>query len=379
MENITVRVGDLFASGAQTLVNTVNTVGIMGKGIARGFRERFPRMFQDYAARCSRGEVKLGEPYLYRQLVGPWILNFPTKGHWRAVSKLSDIVTGLEYLVDYYKEWGITSIAVPPLGCGNGQLDWNVVGPTLYRYLTELEIPVELYAPLGTPAEQLTEKFLTRPNSAATSGEPLQLIGARLPAGQVAIVAVLSRIVREPYHWPVGRVIFQKIAYFLTVSGIPTGLHYERSSFGPFAKELKPVIARLENHGVLREERHGNMFWIEIGPTYSDARNLYIDRLREWREPIERVADLFLRVPRTGDAEIAATVHFVARDLKRQISALPTEQMVLQEVLQWKARRKPPLRPPEVAETIRNLALLDWIKVKPSLELPVEEDELRYA
>jgi O-acetyl-ADP-ribose deacetylase (regulator of RNase III) len=379
MARLNVSVGDLFASGAQTLVNTVNTVGIMGKGIARGFRERFPRMFQDYAARCARGEVRLGEPYLYRQLVGPWILNFPTKGHWRAVSKLSDIVAGLEYLVTHYREWGITSIAVPPLGCGNGQLDWNVVGPTLYRYLTELEIPVELYAPVGTPANQLTEEFLTRPNSAATSKEPLQVVGSRLPAGQVAIAAVLSRIVREPYHWPVGRVIFQKIAYFLTVSGIPTGLHYERSSFGPFAKELKPVIARLENHGILREEKRGNMFWIEIGPTYKDARNLYIDKLREWQGPIEHVADLFLRVPRTGDAEIAATVHFAARDLKRRNGTLPTEQMVLQEVLEWKARRRPPLKPRDVADTIRNLALLQWIEVKPSPELPVEEDELRYA
>jgi O-acetyl-ADP-ribose deacetylase (regulator of RNase III) len=379
MATITVRVGDLFASHAQTLVNTVNTVGIMGKGIAHAFRERFPKMFEDYADRCARGEVKLGEPYLYRQLIGPWIINFPTKGHWRAVSKLSDIVKGLEYLVAHYKEWRITSIAVPPLGCGNGQLDWNVVGPTLYRYLSELDIPVELYAPAGTPDEQLTKEFLTRPNSTAASGEPLRIVGTHLPAGQVAIAAVVSRILREPYHWPIGRVIFQKIAYFLTVSDIPTGLYYERSSYGPFAKELKPVIARLENHGILREQKRGNMFWIDIGPTYKDARNLYIDKLKKWQESIERVADLFLRVPRTGDAEIAATVHFAARDLKRRIRDLPTEQMVLQEVLEWKARRRPPLRPREVAETVRNLALLDWIEVKPSFELPVEEDELRYA
>jgi hypothetical protein len=351
----------------------------MGKGIAREFRERFPKMFKDYAARCAQREVKLGEPYLYRQLVGPQIVNFPTKGHWRAVSKISDIVTGLEYLVAHYKEWGITSIAVPPLGCGNGQLDWNVVGPTLYRYLSELDIPVELYSPTGTPAEQLTTEFLTRPDSAATSRESLRIVGAHLPAGQVAIAAVVSRILREPYHWPIGRVIFQKIAYFLTVSGIPTGLHYERSSFGPFAKELKLVIASLENHGILREEKHGNMFLIEIGPTYEDARNLYIDKLQKWQELIERVADLFLRVPRTGDAEIAATVHFAARDLKHRMRDLPTEQMVLCEVLEWKALRRPPLRPRDVAETIRNLALLDWIKVKPSSELPVEEDELRYA
>src|SRR5216684_726913 len=100
-----VKVGDLFRSEAQTLVNTVNCVGIMGKGIALAFKERFPDMYKDYVARCERGEVRLGEPYLYKQLFGPWILNFPTKDHWRAVSRLSDIVAGLDYLTSHYKEW----------------------------------------------------------------------------------------------------------------------------------------------------------------------------------------------------------------------------------------------------------------------------------
>src|SRR5262245_32555101 len=95
--------GDLFASSAQTWVNTVNTVGVMGKGVALEFKKRFPTMYEDYLRRCARGEVKLGRPYLFRQLVGPWIVNFPTKGHWRAVSRLSDIVDGLDYLKEHYK------------------------------------------------------------------------------------------------------------------------------------------------------------------------------------------------------------------------------------------------------------------------------------
>ena len=114
--------GDMFQSTAQTLVNTVNCVGIMGKGVALEFKNRFPDMFKDYVERCNRGEVKIGQPYLYKSLFLPWILNFPTKDHWRSVTNLQDIVHGLDYLLSHYKEWGITSIAVPPLGCGHGVL-----------------------------------------------------------------------------------------------------------------------------------------------------------------------------------------------------------------------------------------------------------------
>ena len=123
--------GNLFESKAQTWVNTVNCVGVMGKGVALGFKQRFPEMFADYQRRCERGEVRLGRPYLFKHLVGPWIVNFPTKQHWRQVTNLQDIISGLEYLRAHYKDWGIKSLAVPPLGCGNGQLEWRVVGPTL--------------------------------------------------------------------------------------------------------------------------------------------------------------------------------------------------------------------------------------------------------
>ncbi len=145
-------VGDMFESKAQTLVNTVNCVGIMGKGIALEFKNRFPDMFEDYRMRCEAREVRLGQPYVYRRLTPPWILNFPTKDRWRSASRIEDIIAGLDYLHQHYHEWGITSLAVPPLGCGQGQLEWRVVGPTLCRYLKRLDVPVELYAPYGTPS-----------------------------------------------------------------------------------------------------------------------------------------------------------------------------------------------------------------------------------
>ena len=140
--------GNLFESNAQTLVNAVNCVGVMGKGIALEFKRRFPEMFADYEVRCSERRVKLGQPYLHRYSRPPWILNFPTKDHWRSASRLKDIVHGLEYLAQKYKEWRIESLAVPALGCGLGQLDWAAVKPVLCRHLELLDIPVELYVPI---------------------------------------------------------------------------------------------------------------------------------------------------------------------------------------------------------------------------------------
>jgi O-acetyl-ADP-ribose deacetylase (regulator of RNase III) len=158
-----VLIGDLFESDAQTLVNTVNCVGVMGKGVALGFKKRYPDMYKDYVKRCAAGQVRLGEPYLFRQMFAPWIVNFPTKGHWRSPSKLPDIVAGLDYFESHWREWGIESLAIPALGCNNGRLEWRVVGPILFRYLNRMDIPVDLYAPWGTAPEQLDEAFLSAP------------------------------------------------------------------------------------------------------------------------------------------------------------------------------------------------------------------------
>jgi O-acetyl-ADP-ribose deacetylase (regulator of RNase III) len=115
MNNVRVLVGDLFASQAQTLTNTVNTVGVMGKGIALEFKKRFPDMHEDYVRRCEQGRVQLGQPYLFKALFPPWVLNFPTKEHWRSLSRLDAITDGLEYLAQHYRPWGIESAACQPI------------------------------------------------------------------------------------------------------------------------------------------------------------------------------------------------------------------------------------------------------------------------
>jgi O-acetyl-ADP-ribose deacetylase (regulator of RNase III) len=159
-----VLIGDLFESQAQTLVNAVNCVGVMGKGIAEQFKRRFPTMFDDYKRRCKRKDVRLGEPYLYRDSSGFQIVNFPTKGHWRSPSRLADVERGLDYLAKHAAEWSITSLALPALGCGAGGLEWSDVGPLIYRKLNKLAIDIEVYAPTGTSQQHMTAEFLSAPS-----------------------------------------------------------------------------------------------------------------------------------------------------------------------------------------------------------------------
>jgi O-acetyl-ADP-ribose deacetylase (regulator of RNase III) len=144
---ITIKTGDLLESNAHTLVNTVNCVGVMGKGIALAFKNEYPEMFLDYKKKCESGKVIAREPYLYKVSDDLWILNFPTKQHWRSDSNLNDIIGGLSHLSGHYEEWGIKSLAVPPLGCGNGNLALTEVGPIMVKHFSQFSIPVEIYVP----------------------------------------------------------------------------------------------------------------------------------------------------------------------------------------------------------------------------------------
>jgi uncharacterized protein YwgA len=195
----------------------------------------------------------------------------------------------------------------------------------------------------------------------------------RIPAGWVALVEILRQIEEQPYHWPVGRTIFQKIAYIATREGLPTGLEHHRGSYGPFAPELKGWITRLVNNGLIREEKAGRAFTVKVGPTFGDARKAYAPELRRWEGIIERVADLFVRL-NTDQAEVVATVLYATEELRPR-DPHPTEQDVLRNVMTWKQKRRPPLNEGEVAWTIRNLAALGWLPVRASQDLPLLREE----
>lgn len=369
-----VLIGDILNSKAQTLINTVNCVGIMGKGIAAEFKKRYPEMFDDYVSRCQRSEIKPGVPYLFKtsSLFTPQIINFPTKTDWRAASRIEDIEKGLKILVSKYKDWGIESIAVPPLGCGNGQLLWESVGPLIYKYLSKLDIPVQMYAPYGTPPVQLTEKYLSREFDLKESKSGDVILQKMKPAW-VSLVEIVYRLEKQTYHLPVGRTIFQKIAYVATALGIPTDLDYVRGSYGPYCKKLDDVKKRLSNAGLLQEERLGPMFQLIPGRAYEKDRSKYQENFQELNKLIDKTVDLFLRL-NTNKAEIVATVLFIERTMNK---GSMSENDILQEVMKWKQKRRPPINKKEVAEAIRNLGVLKWFNLKPSPNLPIDDDWMK--
>ncbi len=356
-----ITIGNMFESNAQTLVNTVNCVGVMGKGIALEFKKRFPEMFKDYSAHCARNEVKPGVPYLYKTFFPPHILNFPTKSHWRAASRIEDVERGLKSLRENYKQWGITSIAMPPLGCGNGQLLWSTVGPMIYHYLRDLDIETEIFAPYGTPPNQLTEEFLSQAGDRRNAQSGKRIVQKMNPAW-VALVEIIHRIENEKYHAPVGRTIFQKIAFVATDEGLPTGLQFQRGSYGPYAKGLDDVKKRLSDAGVLQEKQLGRMFQMTPGAEFAEMRKRYGREIEQWTSLIDKTADLFLRLD-TDQAEMVATVLYVAHELKGQDGA--SEKDILSTVSHWKKHMKKD----EVAHAVRNLGVLNWVRVTPSKDL----------
>ena len=192
----------------------------------------------------------------------------------------------------------------------------------------------------------------------------------------IALVTILKKIELERYHHPIGRVSFQKIAYFATESGIPTGLSYRRGTYGPYAPELKGVITRLVNNGLIREERLGKMFTVKTGPTFLDAYRGYRNEIAEWRKQIDSIANIFTRM-NTSQAELAATIHYAAKSVaSKKGECKPTESEVLDEVLRWKQSRSKTFNEENIATNIRALAMMDWLNVAANKDLSVKEEDV---
>ena len=153
--------------------------------------------------------------------------------------------------------------------------------------------------------------------------------------------------------------------------GLKTGIEFRRSSFGPFSPQLKAKLTKLVNNGLIKEEKFGNLFMIKVGKTFEDARKVYEKEITSKENVIERLTDLFCRL-NTKQAEIAATVHFGWKTMKTKPGVEPTEEDVLNEVMNWKRKHRPPYDRLETAKAIRNLAVHGWLDVKPSEKLPDE-------
>lgn len=355
-------IGDLFESRAQTLVNTVNCVGVMGKGVAQEFKKRYPAMFKDYVSRCEDGRVRIGEPYLYRDTTGLSILNFPTKRHWRSPSLMADIELGLDYLAQHAAALGITSLAMPPLGCGNGGLSWSEVGPLIYRKLAHLPIDIELYAPYGTSRNELSIEFLGQPAQMTLDGKGRRQ--EKLNPSWVVLMEVLERLQQQPYANPVGRTIFQKICYVVTEMGVPTGFQFGKGSYGPFSEEVKPILSEFANRNWLQEVSLGRMLSLSVEPAYQRERGKFSTVIDQHERKIVKVVDLFSRIKNTEQAEEVFTVLFATRQLKasrpdHEIS----EQELFDYIIDWKKSWNTQEKKEAVANAIRSLLLLGWMRL----------------
>lgn len=366
---VIVKIGDLFEGDAATLVNTVNCVGVMGKGIAQEFKKRYPEMFLDYQARCKNNEVKAGVPYLYKDLAGTSILNFPTKNHWRSPALLEDVIKGLDIFISQYKEWGIESISFPPLGCGNGGLDWEIVGPIMYQKLSQLDINVEIYAPYGTPAKQLSVEFLSKKiqKNRNMNGKA----NKALNSSWITLLEVVSQLEALPYAKPIGRTIFQKICYIMTVQGIDTGFSYAKGSYGPFSQDVNTAINVMANSNLLKEKQLGRMTAMSTGSEFNTIRQKYIDQINATQKKINKTVDLFSRIKSTDQAEEVATVLYSSRQLKQERkNEEVSEQELYDYILSWKKLWDTDEKKEILASTIRNLEMLGWLKLKYSDTLP---------
>lgn len=221
--------GDLLQSNAEALVNTVNTVGVMGKGIALQFKNQYPKNYKIYKEACKKGELKVGEVLVVKDgdiLCEKYIVNFPTKSHWRSSSKLSYIREGLAALKESIREYNIKSVAIPPLGCGNGGLDWNIVKPMIIDALGEVDIDIFVYEP-----NLQIKKIL--------QSEEKSLI-EKLTPGKAMLLYLM-------FHYEsVGDIssLFSanKLAYFLQESGENLKLNFQAHHYGPYAVQVNHVL-----------------------------------------------------------------------------------------------------------------------------------------
>ena len=235
MAMIEITRGNLLTADAEALVNTVNTVGVMGKGIALQFKQAFPENYRFYRRACEKGEVQPGRMLVFetgRMLNPRYVVNFPTKRHWRGKSRLTDIRAGLETLVEEIRRRSISSVAVPPLGCGNGGLDWAVVRPLIEDAMNQLpDVKVLLFEPAGAPDPKTMPVRTPRPKMTRARALLIKLLD------QYSVLGY-SRTLLEA----------QKLSYFLQEAGEPLQLRYQRGHYGPYAANLNPVFERLEGH-----------------------------------------------------------------------------------------------------------------------------------
>jgi O-acetyl-ADP-ribose deacetylase (regulator of RNase III) len=295
--------GDILKTEAEALVNTVNCVGFMGRGIALQFKHAYPANFRAYATACDRGEVQPGKMLVFPtgQLTNPrFIINFPTKRHWRGKSRIEDIESGLDALVSAVQQHRIRSIAVPPLGCGLGGLDWGDVRPRIERAFERIpDVKALVFEPDSSPSVGQMAKSRDVP---------------KMTPGRAVLVGLMERYLAGLMDPFVSLLEVHKLMYFTQEAGEGLRLRYVKGLYGPYAENLRQVLATIEGHLVSGYADGGDApdKQLSLVPGALKDAESFLTEHPETRVRFDRVAKLVEGFETPFGMELLATVHWVA-------------------------------------------------------------------
>ena len=305
------KTGDILTEDAEALVNTVNCVGFMGRGIALQFKNSFPDNFKSYADACKRKDVQPGRMFVFEtgQLANPrYIINFPTKRHWRGKSRMEDIDAGLVALAEAIRSYNIQSIAIPPLGSGLGGLNWSDVRPRVEKMLGQFN---DLEAVVFEPSGSLVD---TRANRSTEV--------PKMTAGRAALVGLMGHYIQALLDPFITLLEVHKLMYFMQVAGEPLRRNYQEGLYGPYAENLRHVLNAIEGHLVSGYADGGDVpdKQLDLVPGALEEANKFLSEQEQTRERLKGVSQLIEGFESSFGLELLSTVHWVmdnyaARDL----------------------------------------------------------------
>lgn len=300
---IELRRGDILKAKADALVNTVNTVGVMGRGIALQFSKAFPEVLKAYEAACKRGDVRVGEVLSYdlNRFEEPhYVINVPTKKHWRGKSRMEYVESGLRALVAEVKRLGVKSVAVPPLGCGLGGLDWSEVRPRIEQAFEAVpDVRVLLFEPKGAPSAEEMARDEKTPN---------------MTEGRALLLGLMRRYLAAVMDPTVTLLEIHKLMYFMQESGQALRLKYARGFYGPYAENLRHVLTHIEGHFIVGYGDAADQPEKAIepkAPAIAAAEEFLKDHPKV-HERFDRVVGLIEGFETPFGMELLSTVHWVA-------------------------------------------------------------------
>lgn len=318
--------GDILRADAEALVNTVNCVGIMGRGIALQFRKEFPDNYKLYKAACDKKQLHPGNLLVHdlNRFENPrYIINFPTKRHWKGKSRIEDIESGLKALVAIIHRNNIKSVALPPLGCGLGGLDWEDVRPLIENTLCELtNVDILLFEPKGAPAPLEMAKDKKIP---------------RMTIGRAVLIGLVRRYMSAIMDPAISLLEIHKLMYFMQEAGENLRLRYSKGTYGPYAENLRHVLSHMEGHYITGYGDGADDPEIQIGliPEAVENAEKHLQAFSNTRARFNRVAGLIQGFETPYGMELLSTVHWVAT--REQAD---TFEMMLNKTYSWNDRKK---------------------------------------